>query len=50
MEKIKSKNAVLTNFKKKLIFKEIFLPKPKFGEVFVKVIYSGICRSQIMEM
>ena len=50
MIKIKSKNAILTNFKKKLILKEIFLPKPKFGEVLVKVIYSGICRSQIMEI
>ena len=45
-----SKNAVLTRFNSKLTLKKLNLPKPRFGEVLVKIKYSGVCKSQLMEI
>ena len=42
--------AVLTNIKKPLIIKKLKLPKIKRGQVLVKIYYTGICKSQIMEI
>lgn len=42
--------AVLKKIKKPLILEKIILPKLKRGQVLVKIKYSGICGSQLMEI
>ena len=42
--------AVLERLKKPLKIENIKFPKLKFGQVFVKVKFSGICKSQILEI
>ena len=42
--------AVLFNSKKPLKIIKLAIPKLKCSQVLVKVLYSGICRSQIMEI
>ena len=42
--------AVLFKIKKNLKILELKIPKLKKGQVLVKVIYSGICKSQILEI
>ncbi len=45
------KSAILVKSKKPLIVADIDLPKNiKFGQVLVKVCYSGICGAQINEI
>lgn len=44
------KAAVLENLGKPLIIKELKIPKLEFGQVLVKLKYSGVCRSQLMEV
>lgn len=44
------KAAVLTELKKPLEILELEIPKLQRGQVLVKVLYSGICRSQVMEI
>ena len=45
------KSAVLTRSKKPLIIADIDLPKKlEFGQVLVKISYSGICGAQINEI
>lgn len=47
----KMKAAILTKSKKALVVDEILMPnKLKFGQVLVKIIYTGICGSQIGEI
>ena len=46
----KSKNAILYKIKSKLKIKNIFFPEPKSGQVLVKLDYSGVCASQVMEI
>tara|TARA_Y100000590_G_scaffold470168_1_gene662495 strand:- start:1673 stop:2731 length:1059 start_codon:yes stop_codon:yes gene_type:complete len=41
--------AVLEKTNKPLALKKLFLPKLKKGQVLVKIFYSGICGSQLME-
>jgi S-(hydroxymethyl)glutathione dehydrogenase/alcohol dehydrogenase len=42
--------AVLEELGKPLIVKDIELPELLFGQVLVKVLFSGVCRSQVMEV
>jgi len=42
--------AVLETLGKALVIKEIKLPELLFGQVLVKVLFSGVCRSQVMEV
>lgn len=42
--------AVLINTKKPLVIKKLKLPKIKKGQVLVKIYFTGICKSQIMEI
>ena len=49
-EEIKFKAAVLTKIKKKLEFDNLVLKNLSKGQVLVKIIFSSICRSQIMEI
>ncbi len=45
------KSAILVESKKPLVVAEIDLPaKSEFGQVLVKVCYSGICGAQINEI
>ena len=45
------KSAILTESKKPLTVAEVNLPKDlKFGQVLVKIFYSGICGAQINEI
>ena len=44
------KAAVLENLGEPLIIKELMVPKLKFGQVLIKLKYSGVCRSQLMEV
>ena len=44
------KAAVLENLGKPLIIKELKIPKLEFGQVLIKLKYSGVCRSQLMEV
>ena len=46
----KIKAAVLFEKEHNLKIVELDLPELMFGQVLVKVIYSGVCRSQIMEV
>jgi S-(hydroxymethyl)glutathione dehydrogenase/alcohol dehydrogenase len=47
---MKSKNYFLNKINNPLIIKDFNLPDPRPGEVMVKIFFSGICRSQIMEI
>src|SRR3990167_11150046 len=42
--------AVLTHLRRPLEIFDIVMPKPLTGQVLVKVLYAGICHSQLMEM
>lgn len=43
--------AVLTEHGKPLsIFENVLIPKPKHGQVLVKILYAGLCHSQLMEI
>ena len=43
--------AVLTEQGKPLsIFDNVIIPKPKHGQVLVKILYAGLCHSQLMEI
>ena len=45
------KSAILVKSKKPLVIDEVILPKElEFGQVLVKIFYSGICGSQINEI
>ena len=45
------KSAILTESNKPLVVADVDLPKDlKFGQVLVKVCYSGLCGSQISEI
>ena len=51
MSNILFKAAVLQEHKEKLrIIGDVKLPKLKVGQVLVKLAYSGVCHSQIMEI
>jgi S-(hydroxymethyl)glutathione dehydrogenase/alcohol dehydrogenase len=47
---MKTKAAVLRNIGGPLIIEELEIPKLKKGQVLVKILYSGLCRSQINEI
>ena len=47
---MKTKAAVLRNVGGPLIFEELEVPKPGKGQVLVKILYSGLCRSNINEI
>ena len=42
--------AVLEKLKKPLVIKKLYFPSLKKGQVLVKILYSGICKSQIFEI
>jgi Zn-dependent alcohol dehydrogenase len=44
------KSAVLQKINKPLVVQDFNISKLKRGQVLVKILYSGICRSQIMEI
>jgi len=46
---MKTKAAVLYHFNKPLVIEELQIPKLSVGQVLVKIFYSGICHSQLME-
>lgn len=48
--KMKTKAAVLRNIGGPLIIEELEIPKLEAGQVLVKVLYSGLCRSNINEI
>lgn len=51
MNKKRMKAAVLYELKKPLVIEEnIEIPQLRSGQVLVKLVYSGICRSQLMEV
>lgn len=41
--------AVLHKLNEPLVIRELALPKLQHGQVLVKIFYSGVCRSQVME-
>lgn len=47
---METKAAVLRNVGGPLIFEELEIPKLGLGQVLVKVLYSGLCRSQLNEI
>jgi S-(hydroxymethyl)glutathione dehydrogenase / alcohol dehydrogenase len=47
---LKGRFAILVKPKKKLIISELNIPKLKKNQLLIKIKYSGICRSQIMEI
>tara|TARA_B100000795_G_C22755568_1_gene421348 strand:- start:283 stop:1326 length:1044 start_codon:yes stop_codon:yes gene_type:complete len=47
---ISFKAAVLENINSTLKIKDLKFPKLKIGQVLVKVLFSGVCRSQLMEI
>lgn len=47
---MKTKAAVLYELNSPLVIEEIEIPKLKEGQVLVKVLYSGVCRSQLNEI
>ena len=47
---MKIKAAILESFKKPLLLKNITIPPLNKGQVLVKLYYSGICKSQLMEI
>jgi S-(hydroxymethyl)glutathione dehydrogenase/alcohol dehydrogenase len=42
--------AVLVETNKPLVIKKLHCPQPKFGQVLIKLAYSGLCHSQLMEV
>ncbi len=44
------KAAVLRTIGKPLVIEELIIPKLSRGQVLVKYLYSGVCRSQLMEV
>lgn len=48
--KMKTKSAVLRNIGRPLIIEELEIPKLERGQVLVKILYSGLCRSNINEI
>jgi len=49
MSQIFARAAVLEELSKPLVIKEIEIPNLLPGQVLVKVLFSGVCRSQLME-
>ncbi len=47
---MKTKAAVLYEIGKPLVIEELQIPELKPGQVLVKILYSGICRSQLNEI
>ena len=47
---IKTKAAILLKNNKPLKIYNIDLPDPEMGEVLVKIYYSGICHTQLLEI
>jgi S-(hydroxymethyl)glutathione dehydrogenase/alcohol dehydrogenase len=47
---MKTKAAVLYKTNKSLIIEELEIPELQFGQVLVKILYSGICHSQLNEI
>jgi len=47
---MKTKAAVLRNIDEPLVIEELEIPKLGGGQVLVKMLYSGLCRSQINEI
>ena len=47
---MKTKAAVLRKVGGPLVIEELEIPKLGFGQVLVKILYSGLCRSQINEI
>jgi len=45
-----SKAAILQEIGSRLVIESIEIPKLVYGQVLVKVLYSGVCRSQLMEI
>lgn len=50
MKKLYFKAAVLREFNKPLSIEKIKFPEIKKGQVLIKIHYTGICRSQLMEI
>ena len=50
MENILTQTAVLENFKNPLSIKKLKISEIKSNQVLVKIFYSGICKSQLMEI
>jgi len=46
---MKTRAAVLYELNKPLVIEEIEIPELKSGQVLVKIFYSGVCHSQLME-
>ena len=42
--------AVLVETNKPLVIKKLHCPQPQFGQVLIKLAYSGLCHSQLMEV
>ena len=42
--------AILEEIGQPLVVKNITLPSLRYGQVLVKVLFSGVCRSQLMEL
>ena len=47
---MKTKAAILYNTREPLVIEDIELPKPEPWQVLVKVVYSGVCHSQLKEV
>jgi len=47
---MKTKAAILREIGKPLVIEELQIPKLQLGQVLVKILYSGICRSQLNEI
>ena len=47
---LKVNAAVLTKLNKPLVIKRLDLRPLESGQVLVKILYSGVCRSQLMEV
>jgi S-(hydroxymethyl)glutathione dehydrogenase / alcohol dehydrogenase len=46
---MKTRAAVLYNLNEPLVVEELEIPDLKFGQVLVKMAFSGVCHSQLME-
>ena len=47
---MKTKAAVLYEIGKPLVIEELQIPELKDGQVLVKLLYSGVCRTQLNEI
>ncbi len=47
---MKAKAAILREIGKPLVIEELQIPDPQSGQVLVRILYSGICRSQLSEI